>query len=231
MRSLPAILLAALTALVIAASAFLTASHFGMRDWPTPPMPDTATRLITPTEAIERTRDHLSSSDVELELEVAAQAGGDSRRGVRPARRAATRRSANRSRRGSSRRGDRGGRRSGNPRSDDRRSGGRRAGGRRGADDADTPAQTDGGTGTPATAGPETTPATPAPPVSSGEQSQARPDEPVAQPPAAPAPTPAPAPVIPELLTGSDDPGAADDSDGAPGPRRGPIQNLLDQLR
>ena len=57
MRTLPVILLAALTALVIAVSAVLTASHFGMRDWPTPPMPDTATRLITPTEAAGRTSD------------------------------------------------------------------------------------------------------------------------------------------------------------------------------
>src|SRR5215211_316219 len=53
MRSLPAILLALLTAVVIGVSALATMAHFGVRDWPTPPMPDTATRLITRTEATD----------------------------------------------------------------------------------------------------------------------------------------------------------------------------------
>ena len=57
MRTLPAILLAAFTALVILASAILT-TQFGTHDWPTPPTPDTASRLVTPTEGAARaTRD------------------------------------------------------------------------------------------------------------------------------------------------------------------------------
>lgn len=62
MRTLPAILLAALTALVILASAVLT-TQFGMRDWPTPPLPDTATRLVTPAEAAGRATSKLSEGD------------------------------------------------------------------------------------------------------------------------------------------------------------------------
>ena len=72
----------------------------------------------------------------------------------------------------------------------------------------------------------------PVPPViesGSGEQSQARPDQGIAQPPAAPAP--APAPVAPDLPVGNGDAAGGDDPTGGHGPRRGPIRNLLDELR
>lgn len=56
MRSRAALLLAVLAVMVIGASVVVT-SHFGMQDWPTPPLPDTATRLISPTEAVGRISD------------------------------------------------------------------------------------------------------------------------------------------------------------------------------
>src|SRR5215208_3574633 len=130
MRSLPAILLAALTAVVIAVSALLTVSHFGMRDWPTPPMPDTATRLITPTEAATKARERLSKGDDAAEVTIAGDAGAEARRSERPAAGSTSRRAATRSGRSGSRRTARGRRRSG-----ERRSGNR---GHRGDD---TPAQ------------------------------------------------------------------------------------------
>jgi hypothetical protein len=61
MRTRLAILLAAVVAFTLVASALMT-SQLGMRDWPTAPTPDTATRLITPSEAAGRTAD-ASSSD------------------------------------------------------------------------------------------------------------------------------------------------------------------------
>src|SRR3954471_2075448 len=91
MRSYPAILLAALTVVVIAVSVVLTASHFGMRDWPTPPMPDTATRLITPTEAAAKARERLSKGDDPAEVTIAGDAGADTHRAKRPAAHASTR--------------------------------------------------------------------------------------------------------------------------------------------
>src|SRR3954452_3667886 len=100
MRSLPAILLAFLTVVAIAVSAVLTASHFGMRDWPTPPMPDTATRLITPTA---KARERLTKGSDAQEVTI----GGDAGAAARPERAAAapaTRRAESSSRR-SARRG------------------------------------------------------------------------------------------------------------------------------
>jgi hypothetical protein len=124
MRSLPVIFLAVLTAAVIGVSAFLTASHFGMRDWPNPPMPDTATRLITPTEAAGRTSDRGGDDGVDLEVIVDSGAGENRRAGRRTRNaRTSTRRAARRERsraRGSG--STSGERRSGNRRDDDRRS-------------------------------------------------------------------------------------------------------------
>src|SRR5215217_1415904 len=142
MRSLPAILLATLTAVVIAVSAFLTASHFGMRDWPTPPMPDTATRLITPTEAAERARERLSKGGDPVDVKIAVDAGSDAHRTERPEHRAGTSRGGHRGGRSATRRGERSGRRSGR-----RSSGGRRSQGNAhpaspaGDDAAPTPAE------------------------------------------------------------------------------------------
>ena len=53
MRTRLAILLIVTIALVIGASVLMT-SHFGMRQWPTAPTPETATRVITPSETAGR---------------------------------------------------------------------------------------------------------------------------------------------------------------------------------
>src|SRR4051812_2720741 len=125
MRSYPAILLAALTVVVIAVSVVLTASHFGMRDWPTPPMPDTATRLITPTEAATKARERLSKGDDPAEVTIAGDAGTDARHSERSAAERSTRRAGTGSRRPPSRRGAHSGRRAGEHRPGEHRSGGR----------------------------------------------------------------------------------------------------------
>jgi len=213
MRSLPAILLATLTAVVIAVSAFLTASHFGMRDWPTPPMPDTATRLITPTEAAERARERLSKGGDPVDVKIAVDAGSDAHRTERPEHRAGTSRRGHRGGRSATRRGERSGRRSGR-----RSSGGRRS---QGNANPATPAGDDA-TATPAEQqpAPHATPAEP----STGEQAQARSDETAAPAPTTPS-TPSLDPVVPQLSTGG-----AHDDEGDRGRRLGPVRQLLDAL-
>jgi hypothetical protein len=225
MRSLPGILLTALTVVAITVSAFLTASHFGMRDWPTPPMPDTASRLITPTEAGER----LSYGEDPIEAKVAGEAGEDARRSERRTRGNGARRT-DRVRRGSSRHGDRSGRRSTDRNSANRNAGSRNSDGRNSEpsapaeDEASTPA-TDQPTA------PQPAPATPVTEASSGEQSQARPGTTVT-PPAVPAPSLDP--VVPDPPTGGDD--GASSTDGGQGERpgrgrgRGAVRNLLGAL-
>jgi hypothetical protein len=210
MRSLPAILLAALTVVVIAISAFLTASHFGMRDWPTPPMPDTATRLITPTEAAERMRERLSKGDDPVEVKIAVDAGSDARRTERPQHRGTGSRTGHRTRRPATRRGDRSGRRSGHRSS---------SGPRSGANANPAPPAADDATGTPADQQPAPQPA-PAEP-STGEQAQARPDDSVM--PTLATPTgPTLEPVVPQLPAGGE-------GDGS-GQRRGPVRDLVSAL-
>jgi hypothetical protein len=186
MRSLHAILLAALTIVVIAVSVILTASHFGMRNWPTPPMPDTATRLITPTEGAAKVRQRMSDGRDPVEVQVAADAGADVRRDERTARPGTSRR-AESGRRSPTRRSTRTGRRSRTSRGDNAgpgSSGGTGTG-------AATPAQP---------AAPESTPDTPAAPAApvteagSGDQSQARPDQ---TPPATSTPAPPLVPLVP----------------------------------
>ena len=56
MRTRLTILLALTVALAIGASALMT-SQLGIHEWPTAPAPDTATRLITPSEAVGRVTD------------------------------------------------------------------------------------------------------------------------------------------------------------------------------
>jgi hypothetical protein len=223
MRSFPAILLAALTVVVIGASALLTASHFGMRDWPTPPMPDTATRLITPTEAATKARERLSKGDDPAEVTIAGDAGAQARRSERPATGATSRRAATRTRRGA-----RNGRHSGERRS------GHHGDGRH----QTPPAQSgdDAGTAPPSTpAATQPAPAAPVTQAAAGEQTQARPDD-TATPPATEPAIPAPSlpPIVPPLPTTpapSGDDGSGDDSPGrGHGRRRGPIRNLLDHL-
>lgn len=62
MRTRLAILLALTLALAIGASALLT-SQVGVTEWPSAPAPDTATRLITPTEAAGRATERASDDD------------------------------------------------------------------------------------------------------------------------------------------------------------------------
>ena len=226
MRSFPAILLAALTVVAIAVSALLTASHFGMRDWPTPPMPDTATRLITPTEAVTKARERLSKGDDPAEVTIAGDAGAETRRSERSAAQGTSHRGAKRSRRSGSRRGASSGRRSGESRSGDRANHG----------GGDTPAPSaDAGTTAPTQPAPQAAPAAPVTQAGSGEQSQARPDE-FATPPATEPAIPAPSlpPVDPQLPTApapSGEDGSGDDSPGrGNGRRRGPVRNLLGHL-
>jgi hypothetical protein len=167
MRSLPVILLAALTAVVIAVSAFLTASHFGMRDWPTPPMPDTATRLITPTEAAGRAGDRADGDGPGAEITADAGASTDARRVERSARGGASRGSADTRQRA---------RRQGTT---SRRSRGERRSGTRNEQRGDEGGTTDNEAATEAPA-PQTTEAAPVPPAptgTTGGESQARPEE------------------------------------------------------
>jgi hypothetical protein len=218
MRSLPAILLAALTALVIAVSAFLTASHFGMRDWPTPPMPDTATRLITPTEAAGRAGDDVSDDDP-IVLETNAGAGaGEAPRVERRTRRGASR-SPQAARRGNVRRGQRSGRRPGDRRASDRRA----DDGRQTPEAADDSAAASG----PEPATPEPAPAAPA--TGTGDQAQARPDD-TASPSTQPPPTLEP--IVPGVPAAGDGNGQGDSpaTDQRPGRGRGAIRDLLEEL-
>lgn len=62
MRTRLAILLALTVALAIGASALLT-SQVGVMEWPSAPAPDTATRLITPSEAAGRVTERASDGD------------------------------------------------------------------------------------------------------------------------------------------------------------------------
>jgi hypothetical protein len=229
MRSLPAIFLAVLTAVVTGVSAFLTASHFGPRDWPNPPMPDTASRLITPTEAAGRTSDRGGDDGEILDVKVAADSlAGEARkadrrdRGARTSTRRGSRRSERRSRRSGNRRGER---RAGNRGGDDRRP----------SNDAapvTTPPANGGSdsTGTPGGVVPS--------PV---EQTQARSPEPVApvtEPPVTAEPI---APNVPSGESADDDDStdeSAGDRDDRPGRGRGRdrgrrgglLGNLLSQL-
>jgi len=208
MRTLPAILLAALTAVAIAVSAFVTASHFGMRDWPTPPMPDTATRLITPTEAAAKARERLSKGDDASEVTIAGDAGATTHRAERPAAQRSTHRAGTRSHRAAPQRRSSTGRPSG-----ERRSGNRNHGG----DDASTPAGDDAAT--PAPSQPAAPPAGPSAPVaeaSSGDQAQARPGDSATQP---VVPAPSLPPVVPQLPTAP-----------TPSSGHGPIRDLLGHL-
>lgn len=60
MRVLPVIFIGTVVALGVA-TAMIVSGHFGTRDWPTPPVPDTASRLVTPTEAAGRLGHGLAS--------------------------------------------------------------------------------------------------------------------------------------------------------------------------
>lgn len=214
MRSLPAILLAALTTLVIALSAFVTTSHFGMRDWPTPPMPDTATRLITPTEGAGRAGDDVSD-DAPIVLETPVDAGsGEPRRAERPTPRGASR-EPRATPRGSVRRGERSGRRSNARRESGRRDGERRESPER-DDDSVTAPEPDPST-------PEPAPAAPA--SGAGEGAQARPDESAS--PSTQAP-PTLEPIVPDLPPAEDVQSPVTDSGRKRG--RGTAGDLLHAL-
>lgn len=73
MRVRAALLVTAFAILVVVASVTVT-SHLGVRDWPTPPMPDTATRLITPTEVAGRGRDRVADKGDERSVRTVAAA-------------------------------------------------------------------------------------------------------------------------------------------------------------
>jgi hypothetical protein len=221
MRPLHAILLAVLTAAVIGVSAFLTVSHFGMRDWPNPPMPDTATRLITPTEAAGRMSDR-GGDDGDVVVTVPDSGDGESDRADRRAQRAQA--STRRAPRRSDRRGHRAGSRSG-----ERRSGNRGGDDRRSADEAGGAAPD---SATPPAQGSTTTAPAGAAGTSAGEDSQARPDQ---TPPPAAEPPVTLDPIVPNLpVGGSGDDESAGDEGARPrdgrGPGRGLVGNLLDQL-
>jgi hypothetical protein len=208
MRIRAALLLTAFAILVVAASVIVS-SHFGMRDWPTPPLPDTATRLITPTEAAGRISDRSAGDDDGSARRIAAagtpRAGRVERRG-----RGARRRKAADARRGTVRTGDRGG---------------RRGSAHTPAVETTPPASTEGTDESQAPVEPTTPPTTPAPaaPVveaGSGDGTQARPQDhapPLPAVPVAPDPTPAPVPT------------PSGDGDGH-GHGRGPLHALLDVL-
>lgn len=134
MRTRAALLIAAFAILVVGASAIVT-SHLGGQDWPTPPMPDTATRLITPTEAASSLTDESPAGDDGSSVQRTAHRGG--------------RRHGTLERRP---RGERPGRAHGTAQRSGRRSGAHRAGPNRGR-----------GTGAPAPA-PQPTPSPPADP-------------------------------------------------------------------
>ena len=219
MRTRAALLIAAFAILVVAASAVVT-SHFGMRDWPTPPLPDTATRLITPTEAAGRAGDR-ATSDGDGGSDTPTVIVRTTRTAPAGRRARGDRRRSTESRRAATRGSDRG----------TRRSGGRGSDGDKNSPVAPVP---DDATveGTPE-AGIAPAPAAPAPgaPITeSGPdgQSQARPNEPVAPLPAVPAvpavPQPAPGPV-----TGGES-GTGGRNGNGRGSRRGPVRDLLDAL-
>jgi hypothetical protein len=230
MRSLPAILLATLTALVIAVSVVVTVSHFGMRDWPTPPMPDTATRLITPTEAAEHVRQRMSDADDPVEVKPVGDADSAApppERSERLRARTSARSGGTHVRRGAARRGSRSGAR-------------RRAGSnptppaQTSQDDPTTPAPADGA------AAPQAPAPQPVTQASSGDQAQARQDD---SPASSPAPSPDPAPVTPPALPidpvvpdlpvddGGDDEDQDHGREHGHGHGHAPVRNLLDQPR
>jgi hypothetical protein len=213
MRTRAALLLTAFAILVVAASVIVS-SHFGTRDWPTPPLPDTATRLITPTEAAGRISDRSAGDDHGSARRIAAAGTPRAGRAERSSR-GAQRRKAPDTRRGTARTGDRGGRRGSAhapavvttpPASTE------------GPDDSQTPA---------VPTAPATTPAPAAPVVEagSGDSTQARPQDPASSLPAVPAvpvapdPTPVPAPA----------PSGHGDG-GGHGHGRGPLHALLEVL-
>jgi len=209
MRTLPALLLAAFVTLVIVASATL-ATQFGGADWPTPPTPDTATRLITPTEAAGRATDDVTSYE----------------RGRKSTGPIADRTTRRESRSRSERRGGRG--TAARPRGNVRREGGSaprqrtpREDNRSSSPEADEPTQTEESTETAPAPQAPAAPVDPIPPVAGvepdGNDSQARPQDPPAVP-SAPAPP-----------AGDEDSG--DDGEGdEPSRHRGPIRHLLDHL-
>ena len=202
MRTLPGILLSVITAAAIAISAVLVASHFGMRDWPTPPMPDTATRLITPTEAAGKVREQITTSgDDPIDVPIASDRGSSADR--RPAGVANDR--AGRARRDASRTGKR---RSG------RQASGRRSGGKdrpprggdatgTGTEDTDDTQAEDDAQATPSPEAPaEALPVTPA-----GADQQARADDSTTAEPVAPA--------VPDLSVVPAVPAPGEDEDDA----------------
>ena len=84
MRTRLALLLIATIALGIGASALMK-SQFGMRQWPTAPTPETATRVITPSEAAGR-----AATDRDEPAERAERSRADTAPGGHDTARAAT---------------------------------------------------------------------------------------------------------------------------------------------
>jgi hypothetical protein len=224
MRTRAALLLAAFAILVLVTSAIVT-SHFGMRDWPTPPLPDTATRLISPTEAVGRLSDRATGDD-DGSARPTADAGTapagrfEHRAGVPQRRSRATADRGGSSRRGHSgtRRGTRHGAGGGTP-----TGGSTPAPGPSSGDAAGTPATT-----TPAE--PTTTAPAPTAPLveaGAGDPTQARPQGPDPQVPVPPVPS------VPSVPGGTGD-GSGDGHGGGAssghGHRHGPIHTLLDAL-
>jgi hypothetical protein len=218
MRTRATLLIAAFTILVVVTSALVT-SHFGTHDWPTPPMPDTATRLITPTEAAGRVSDRgASGNDGSVPPSAAAvgsarggraERGGQSRRTrTDPSTRRGTSRRSGQSGHGGSRR-HRGGDRSTAGGSTTHATPGHRT------DDGSSPAHT-------APSIPSTAPSSPAIEAGAAGETQARSQD--------PAPTP------PDESTGSDAGGStawgtgSDTGHGRHGGHSGPISTLLDTL-
>ena len=205
MRTRLAILLALVVALAIGASALLT-SQIGVTEWPAAPAPDTASRLITPSEAAGRVAD--SKTD----------------EADRPAERA-ERRDADRAANGSDA-GQNGTTPVSNERRSTRRSGDRDSERRNGGNDAvaDTPASD------PADAPAPQQPSTPAAepittaPANAPEGQHSRDDEVPATPDVVTLPPsltpPAPTPTVPD----------DDERPNHGGRRRGPLRNLLGAL-
>jgi hypothetical protein len=197
-----------------------------MRDWPTPPLPDTATRLITPTEAVGRLSDRATGDD-DGSANQAVGVGTPRTAPVVGANRGAQRRSAAAVRHGKA------------------RSGGHNGTGGRTPATTPTPAPATGG-GNAGSAPAATAPATPAAPspapiapvieAGSAAPTQARPQDgtPQVSVPQVPA-SPVQVPSVPALsqspVTGTDD--GSSDGNGrrsGHGHRRGPVATLLDAL-
>jgi hypothetical protein len=209
MRTRLAILLAAVAGLVFAASTVMT-NHLGMRDWPTAPAPDTATRVITPSEAAGRAADPARGGDApDVAAERAQRVDADGGMGDDDAARGGT---------APVRSNDRTGRRA--PRRDGR-STSRPA---PSTEPADSQTQ-----GPHQLSQPATTPVPAAPADPPADDQHTREDD-------LSAPQPAPAPTLesPEIgapAPAPDTDSATPDGDG-PGDRRsGPLRHLLDALR